>query len=473
MTYGQLIDQAKRQLSRCLTARVTLPDPADALAVCDARASLYRAIAGALTLHLNLPHSPGRRSFVEYNGEGIGRREITLLAVLHADLTRSARTGGDTWQPPADVCTIATRLRAAADTAGAAFDLLAGHLSPADPRLQLNSSPLRRGGTRVTALDAVRLTRALAQLDRKLEFPLRRAARPELDNHHLYWLTAVADDCKRVTREGLREFATAIEHALRAPDRATVDQLDLAVPVLHPRTALTSLSEAAELLAKIRAVANPELLSTRDLSAIASACARACVLIAYTDSADLPAGTALQTARRWRALHTDLAPFASRDYGQGLAVYARQFCRWADPYIRHGPKNPYTANRPHTTFTQIITDLTRLADTLTTTIDRLIEREDLLLPFDPDTRGREHLYAAATPSHPRVARLRRTATQTANSTRDLAHLLRPPASTDQARSTAASTKSPLAISSPQRRTSPPQSPPPLRPAYHVAPRRRR
>ena len=308
----------------------------------------------------------------------------------------------------------------------------------------------------------------------EIQFPLRRSARPELDNHHLRWLTDVAEDCKRVTREGLREFATAIEHALRAPERTTVDELDLAVPVFHPHTAPTNPTEAAELLTKLRAVANPELLGTRDLSAIASVCARACVVVAYAGpAAGLPVGTALQTARRWRAVHTDLAPFTSRDYGQGLTLHARQFCRWADLLIRHGPNNAYTANSPHAAFTQILTELTRLADTLTTAIDQLTEHGGLLLPFDPGTRGREHLYVAATPSDPQLARLRRTAAHSATATRDLAHQLHPPAPTNQTRPATTTTQPTPTTPKPQRGTAPQRPPPPPRPAHRAAPLARR
>jgi hypothetical protein len=399
--------------------------------------------------------------FVEFTGEGIGRREVTLLEVLRSDLQRSARTGSDTWQPPATVSGLAKRLRTAADSAGAAFDLLAGHLSPADPRLQLNSSPLGRGGTRVTALDAVRLTRALAQLDRKLELPIRNAARPELDNHHLRWLIATADDCERVTQTGLREFATAIEHVLRAPDRKIVDRLDLAASALDFQALPADPAEAAAFIAGLRAAADPELLNVRDLSAIASMGARACVVVGYAcNEAGTPVGVALEAARRWRSVHADLAAFASRDGGRGLAAHAQQFCRWADPLIRRGPQItlPVTGSPP---FEQMVTELPHLAQALADAVDHLLERGDLLVPFDPDTRGREHLYAAASPSNERVVRLRGTAADVVRSTRELARSVTElPATASYARSARTAATQLLAPPNPRgtaSRTPPPPS----------------
>lgn len=458
MTYGRLINEAKRQLGRCLTARATMSNPTDALAVCDARASLYRALAGALTLHLNLPDTAGRRRFAEFNDDGIGRREATLLEVLRADLQRSTRTGGDTWQPPANVSDLAKRLRTAADCAGAAFDLLAGHLSPADPRLQLNSSPLRQGGTRVTALDAVRLTRSMAQLDRKLELPIRNAARVGLDNHDLRWLVATADDCKRVTQTALREFAAAIEHVLKAPDRTIVDGLDLAAPAFDHQSPPRDPSDAADFLARLRAAAEPELLSIRDLSAIASASARACVVVGYAcTEAGAPVGIAIKAARTWRRLHDDLVPFASRGGERGLTGYAHQFCRWADPFIRHGPQTPLPITGSPAAFWQIPTELPRLAKALADAVEHLLERTDLLLPFDPTTRGREHLYVVATPSNERVQCLRRTTANILRSTQDLARSVALPASAGRVGATAVAAASRAA---PNPRRAAPRTPPP-------------
>lgn len=149
MTYGRLIGEAKQLLHQTLND-YSMHTTADALVVCAARARLYRVLAGALALHLDLPRAAGPRQFLEYRGDGIKAREATLLHQLREDLLSAAQTAGG-WEAPPSDAPAGTQLARAADLAGAAFDLLAGHLHPPENPVAPSNAALRRGGTRVTA----------------------------------------------------------------------------------------------------------------------------------------------------------------------------------------------------------------------------------------------------------------------------------------------------------------------------------
>jgi hypothetical protein len=66
------------------------------------------------------------------------------------------------------------------------------------------------------------------------------------------------------------------------------------------------------------------------------------------------------------------------------------------------------------------TDLADLAYSLTRAITHKVAAEDLLIPFDPHARGREHLYRPATATDTPVMRLADSADLAHHSTRDLA-----------------------------------------------------
>jgi hypothetical protein len=422
MTYGRLIGQAKQLLHQTLND-YSMHTTADALVVCAARARLYRVLAGALALHLDPPRAAERQQFPQYRGDGIKAREATLLYQLREDLLAAAQTAGGPWEPPPSHAPAGTQLARAADLAGAAFDLLAGHLHPPENPAAPSSAPLRRGGTRITARDAVQMTRGLAHLDGKLEKPIRSLARTDLDTESHQRLVATADDCKRVSRHGVREFAAAIHQVLRAPARHVVDSLDLAVPPgrspanLHP-------SSAADLITELRDVAHrrPDRLSVIDLAAMASTGARICALAAYA-CAPLggPIGPALSAARGWQLVYQELTSFATPSRGRNLPIGARQFRTWADERIRSSHPNEFadaTAWLP--AIQSMTTDLADLAYSLTRAITHKVAAEDLLIPFDPHVRGREHLYRPATATDTPVMRLIDSADLAHHSTRDLA-----------------------------------------------------
>jgi hypothetical protein len=415
MTYGRLIGEAKQLLHQTLND-YSMHTPADALVVCAARARLYRVLAGALALHLDLPRSAGRRQFLEYRGDGIKAREATLLHQLREDLLSAAQTAGGGWEAPPSDAPAGTQLARAADLAGAAFDLLAGHLHPPDP-VASSRAPLRRGGTRVTARDAVQMARGLAHLDGKLEKPIRGLACTDIDAESHQRLVATAEDCKRVTRHGVREFAAAIHQVLRSPARRVVDSLDLAVSPgrssanLHP-------SSAADLVSELRDVAHrrPDRLSVIDLAAMASTGARICALAAYA-CAPLggPIGPALAAVRGWQLIYQELTSFATPSRGRNLPIGARQFRAWADARIRSSDPNEFAdSTRWLPAIQSMTTDLADLAYSLTRAITHKVVAEELLIPFDPHVRGREHLYRPATATDTPVMRLADAA--------DLAHL---------------------------------------------------
>jgi hypothetical protein len=429
VTYGRLIAEAKGHLNRSLTAPVILPTPADALAVCQSRTRLYRVLAGGISLHLDLPRTAGLHRHLGYRGDGIKHREATLLETLRADLLQATHTTSDPTGPAPTGLTsgTATRLARAADAAGAAFDLLAGHLTTPAGLAPADSSPLRRGGTRITAHDAVQLTRALAHLDRRLELPIRAHAHPGLDQDLRRRLLATAEDCNRVTQHGIHQFATAIQQLLRTPTRQQVDNLDLATTAgTAGRPTPADPATAADLIAELRQAAHrrPERLSIPDLTAIASTAARLAAITAYA-SAPMggPVGPALATARAWRALYQHLGPFATPARGRNLTTHAHRFRAWADPLIHHGHRIYFPTATWLPAIHTMTTDLTDLAHTITRAVTNKLNTGDLLLPFDRHTRSRQHLYTAAKPTDPRVTRLRQAATDTHHTTRNLTHAI--------------------------------------------------
>jgi hypothetical protein len=137
MTYGRLIAEAKQQLHAALAEPITLRDAADAAAASDARGLLYRVAAGGIALHLDLPRTVGQHRFLDYRGDGIKAREATLLGHLREDLLTAASAAPDLGQAPRPGSGTSARLARAADAAGAAFDLLAGHLHPVEKRVRL------------------------------------------------------------------------------------------------------------------------------------------------------------------------------------------------------------------------------------------------------------------------------------------------------------------------------------------------
>jgi hypothetical protein len=380
-------------------------------------------LAGALAIHLDLPRSAGRRQFLEYRGDGIKAREATLLHQLREDLLSAAQTAGGSWEAPPSDAPAGAQLTRAADLAGAAFDLLAGHLHPAEVPVAPSSTPLRSGGTRVTARDAVQMARGLAHLDGRLEKPIRSFACTDVDAESRQRLIATADDCKRVARHGVREFAAAIHQVLRSPVRRVVDSLDLAA---SPGRSLASLhpASAADLVTELRDVAHrrPDRLSVIDLAAMASTGSRICVLAAYA-CAPLggPIGPALTAARGWQLIYQELTSFVTPSRGRNLPIGARQFRAWADARIRSSDPNEFAdSTRWLPAIQSMTTDLADLAYSLTRAITHKVVAEDLLIPFDPHVRGREHLYRPAPATDTPVMRLADAADLARLSTRDLA-----------------------------------------------------
>lgn len=424
MTYGVLIAEAKRHLHWALAEPIMLHDVEDASAAGQARALLYRVAAGGIALHLDLPRSVRQPRFVDYRGDGIVVREASLLAHLREDLLAAARSAPYLGQPPRLVSGTTAPLARAADTAGAAFDLLAGHLKPADVPGVPSSSPLRRGGTRITVRDAVLLARTLARLDSRLERPLRALAGQARDEQTRRRLVAVADDCKRVTHQGVREFASVIHDVLRSPARRLVDDLDLAKPAIAWPPAPTSLSAAADLVAGLRtATWRPDRLSVLDLAAVASTGATVCLLTAYASTAiGGPTGAALTAARQWRRVFQSLSPFVTHSRGRNLVTHAQRVRGWVEELMRAGSRGGLgQAPTLVPTIQAMTADLADVAYAVSRALDTKIATEDLLLPFDPGTRGREHLFRAARPTEEPVLRLRRATDHAHRSSRELAH----------------------------------------------------
>lgn len=425
MTYGALIAEAKRQLHAALAEPITLHDVEDAIAAGHARALLYRVTAGGIALHLNLPRNMRRHRFVDYRGEGILPREATLLSHLREDLLAAASPAPHPGQPPRPVSGTTARLTRAADTSGAAFDLLAGHLEPVDVPGVPSRSPLRRGGTRITARDAVLLARTLARLDSRLERPLRALAGHARDEQTRRRLVAIAEDCKRVTHHGVRQFASVIHDVLRSPARRLVDQLDLALPALTWPPAPTSPAAAADLVAGLRTSTrrHPDRLSVIDLAAVASTGATVSLLTAYASAAiGGPTGPALTAARQWRSVFQNLSPFATHSRGRNLVTHAQRVRGWAEELIRAGNgREPSQIPTLVPTIQAMTTDLADLAYAISRAIDTKMTNGDLLLPFDPGTRGREHLFRTARPAEEPVRQLRQATDHAHRSSRELAH----------------------------------------------------
>ena len=423
MTYGTMIGQAKRLLQESLTRPLVIPNAAEALAICHARTRLYRVVSGGLTLHLNL-RSGGRRRFPEFPGDGPTGPELEILNVLHRHLRTAARQLPDA-PPAAPGRGTAARLVRAGDLAGAAFDLLAGHLDVWHGPPLPASQPLAGGGVRVTACDAAQLAQALTALDRRLELPLyAAAATPGLDPPTRRLLLATANNSRTVTRRQLGEYAAHVHRLMRTPPRRTVETLDLADAVVPRLPTDAQPEQLANLVAELGEIAqrNPRTLSIPDLAAIASVAARASALTAFvTAPVGGPTGPALASAGRWRQLRHDLHSFAIPTPGHRLTTAANQFASWADPIINQGHRfRPVTASTWLPAAASITDELADLAYTVTRTIARAANAGDLLLPFDPSTRGREHLYQAVKPTDPRVIRLRRTAAATHQAASSLA-----------------------------------------------------
>lgn len=426
MTYGQLMGQAKRLLQESLTRPLVVPSTAEAVAICHARARLYRVVSGAVTLHLNLrPGGPHR--FQVFSGDGLTGTELELLKVLRGNLPTPAHHLTDT-RPPAPAEAAAARLVRAGDLAGAAFDLLAGHLDAWQGPTMPASQPLAHSGTRVTARDAAQLAQALTGLDRRLELPLQAAAAaPSLDPPTRRLLRATAGNCRQVTQLRICEYAAQVHRLLRAPPRRAVDALDLADPVAFPLPTPAQPETLTALVAELGQIVHsyPQGLSIPDLAAVASIAARAGALTAFvTAPVGGPVGPALASAGQWRQLHHDLNGFAIHTRGRDLAAVANRFASWVDPMIRSGHRlPPATATSWLPAFSSISSELADLAYSVTRTIARSIRGGDLLVPFDRSTRGREHLYRAATATDPQVARLRRTAAATHQTAKSLAQHL--------------------------------------------------
>lgn len=429
MTYGALMAEAKRQLHAALAEPITLHSAEDAAAASYARALLYRVAAGGIALHLDLPGAAGRHRFLHYRGDGIKGREATLLGHLREDLLAAAWVVPDPGQASRPASGTSARLARAADAAGAAFDLLAGHLRPVDVQpvdvhaLQ-GSAPLRRGGTRITAQDAVLLARTLARLDSRLEQPVRELARHAGDDRTRHRLIAVADDCKRVTHQGVRQFASVIHDILRRPAERLVDSLDIAQPAVTWPPAPTSPSAAADLVADLRSATRrwPDRLSVLDLAAVASVGSRVCLLTAYaTASLGGPTGDALTAARQWREVFQNLSRFATRSRGRHLVSRAQRFRNWVEELVRPGRNSEFShATTWVPTIQAMTTDLADIAYAVDRALATKLDTSELLLPFDPGTRGREHLFRAAKPSEEPVVRLRQATDRAHRSSRELA-----------------------------------------------------
>lgn len=421
MTYGALIAEAKRQLHAALAEPITLHDVEDAAAAGHARALLYRVTAGGIALHLNLAHNVPRHRLVAYRGEGILPREATLLGHLRQDLLAAVRTARDPGQPPRPASGTTARLARAADTAGAAFDLLAGHLTPIDVSDAPSRSPLRRGGTRITVRDAVLLARTLARIDSRMEQPLRVLAGHASDEQTRRRLVAIADDCKRVTQQGIRQFASVIHDVLRGPPRRLVDDLDLAQPVTWPPA--TRPAAVADLVAGLRTATRgrPDL-SVVDLAAVASTGATVCLLTAYASAAiGGPTGTALTAARQWRRVFQSLSPFVTHSRGRDLVIHARQVRSLVEELVRAGSRSePSQAQTWVPTIQAMTTDLADIAYAMSRAIDTKMATGDLLLPFDPGVRGREHLFRTARPTEEPVQRVRQATDHASQASQELA-----------------------------------------------------
>lgn len=423
MTYGVLISEAKQQLHRLLTSQVTLPTANDALVVCEARARLYRVVAGGIAHHLHPAVTDDPTPARQHGAGGIKLREATLLAHLRTDLLRSAATATGNAPTPTHPAGIVARLIRTGDLAGAAFDLLAGHLHPDRAQRVTGDSPLSPDGVRATARDAAQLARALTQLDRRLELPIRSAAGGHLDSTSQRRLVTIADDCHRVTEDGLPELAAAIHSVLRAPARQAVDDLDIAASDTMLRTPSTKPSAAATMVneLRLRASRDPERLSIADLTAIASVGARAHTLIAYTcQEAGGPVGASLAAARQWRRVQQHLASFKTPSRGRDLAVLAHRFRGLADPLIRHSDHILFRDPAWQPAVEAMARDLAQLGLSVTRAINGKLTAGHLLVPFDSHTRGREHLYAAAKPDNEHVALLQEAVAGTHSTAGELA-----------------------------------------------------
>jgi hypothetical protein len=302
--------------------------------------------------------------------------------------------------------------------------LLAGHLQPVDVQAAPGSAPLRRRGTRITAHDAVLLARTIARLDSRLERPLRELAIHCRDEQTRRRLLAVADDCKRVTQQRVRQFASVIHDVLRSPAERLVDDLDLAQPVVTWPPTPTSPSAAADLVGDLRTATRrwPDRLSVLDLAAVASAGSRICLLSAYvTASLGGPTGDALNTARQWRSVFQHLAPFASHSRGRDLISHTKRLHDWVEQLLRRGNHGEFS---PATTWVPAVqamtSDLADIAYAVNRALATKIGTGDLLLPFDPGTRGREHLFRPAERTEERVLLLRQAANCAHQSSRELA-----------------------------------------------------
>jgi hypothetical protein len=180
---------------------------------------------------------------------------------------------------------------------------------------------------------------------------------------------------------------------------------------------------AADLVAELRQVVHPrpDRLNISDLAAVAAIGARIGALTAYA-CAPLggPVGAALATARSWRGLYQDLTPFTTSSRGHDLAGHAHRFRCWADPLIRHSDQLEFANSTWLPAIQVMTTDLTDLADSVARGIDNKLAAGGLLLPFDPGTRGREHLYRAARLTDTEVVRLRGAADLVHTATSELA-----------------------------------------------------
>jgi hypothetical protein len=381
-------------------------------------------------LHLDLPRTVGQHRFLDYRGDGIKAREATLLGHLREDLLTAASAAPDLGQAPRPGSGTSARLARAADAAGAAFDLLAGHLhpvekQPVDVQAVPGSAPLRRGGTRITAQDAVLLARTLARLDSRLERPLRELARSAGDDQARQRLITVADDCKRVTHQGVRQFAAVIHDILRRPAERLIDDLDIAQPDFTWPPAPTGPTAAADLVADLRNATRrwPDRLSMLDLAAAASIGSRVCLLTAYaTASFSGPTGDALTAARQWRELFQNLSRFATPSRGRHLTPLAWRFRDWVEELVRPGRQSEFSQLTTWVpTIQAMTTDLADTAYAVNRALATKLDTGQLLLPFDPGTRGREHLFRAAQPSEEPVVQLRKAAERARRSARELAH----------------------------------------------------
>jgi hypothetical protein len=332
MTYGLLLDRALAQTALALVEPVQISSAQDAIMLADARVRLYRGLAGALRVHLRL----SRASADGFSG-AVRSRVYTLVETLHSDLRPSVRLAEESSRPPrlqgAAVESTAGRLVTASDAAGGAWDLLASHLAGSGDELTPDGRDLRSGGSRVTLADATLLLRGVAELDGRIESPLREmAARSQTNQQARRRLVAAADDARRITRLGTADFAGAVSRVLRSDDRRGVDELDVApawphhVIVDSPRSAVTA---AATM--RMRAHRKFGDLTVLDLAAMAAVASRVTHLAAVVGRrGGATADVAAQTAAAWRRGYMAAAELRAITDGVRLNGDANRFCTWAD-----------------------------------------------------------------------------------------------------------------------------------------------